>query len=95
MVGDHHHDELLIRIAHPHLARATHASSMPGHAATAPALGQGPGASPKGDRDDASRGQQQKGWPSEDSSAWIVVGHRFETARIPSISKMAMGQHVV
>ncbi|MFO7628446.1 MAG: hypothetical protein R6W06_02810 [Prochlorococcaceae cyanobacterium] len=95
VVGDHHHDEVLIQIAHPHLARATHAAAMPGHAVTAPTLGQAAGASPKRDREDASRGQLQKGWPSESSWAWIGVGHRFDTARIPSISKLAMGQQVV
>ena len=64
-----------------------------GHAGTAHTLGQAPGASPKGDRDDASRGQQQ-GWPSEDSSAWFDVGHPFDAARELSISKVATGLRV-
>jgi hypothetical protein len=64
------------------------------HACTAHTLGQAPGASPKGDRDDASCGQHQKGWPSEDSSAWIVVGHPFDAARELSVSTVAMGSRV-
>ena len=93
-----HSFALPLPVPRTHLARTSNTSSVPqhgwstsrsGHACTAHTLGQALAASPNGDRDGASRGQQQQGWPFEASSVWRVVSHRFNIARLTSTAKVA------